>query len=506
MDERSNRWTSGPAIVLYLAAFKLVLQLLVAQRYGYMQDELYFIACSDHLHWGYVDHPPLIVFITKAVRALTGDSLLSLRFLPAIAGAALAWMTGALTRTLGGGRFAQALAALGIIAVPMYLTFHYILSMNAFEPLFWTGLAYVVLVAVTRDRERLFLWVGVIVGLGMLNKYSMLVFATALLLGLLLTPYRNLHAGWLWKGTVVGFLIFLPHLLWAVHNHFPFIQWQHNIHANEWIHESAGAFLIHQVSLTGMASLLWMSGMVFFFFTAAGKPYRFLGWAFVITLGIFFAMHGRNYYPIPAYPMAIASGAVALEQETGKPSRVLIVAAILAGTVFLAPMYIPILPIDSLLRYQSATGMEVPHWSADTLSSPLSLYIVDQFGWQKLAATAANVYGKLPAEERHQAAIFTRTYAQASAIDFFGKQYGLPKAISGHLSYYLWGPGKDTSDVVIFVGYPFESVASVCENAKVGANMQDPYAYPRDMNQPIVVCRGFKINLQTQWSRLRMWY
>ena len=511
VEEQEKRWTSGPAIVLYLATFKLLLHLLVAGRYSYFVDEMYYIACSEHLHWGYVDHPPLIAFITKTVRVVSGDSLLSIRFLPAVAGAALVCLTGAITRTLGGGRFAQAIAALGVIAVPLYLSFHYILSMNAFEPLFWTGLAYVVLLAVKRNNPQLLIWAGVIIGFGLLNKYSIVLFAFALCLGLIFSPYRKfLVSKWLWMGLGCGFLIFAPHLNWLIANHFPFLEWQHNIRGtDQLIRVSPPVFILQQLFLTGTASLVWLAGLVFFFGTSQGKPYRFLGWAFVITMAEFIAMHAKNYYPSPIYAIAIAGGAVALEQLTSsagwKRFRGPLIAVIIAGTAVLAPMFIPILPIDSLLSYQKAIGMYPPRQEACQLdAAPLWGFLGGQFGWQALTEKVAGVYNSLPAWERSHTTIFARTYSPASAIDLYGKQYGLPRSVSTHLGYYLWGPPDSRSDTVIFVGFPFEGIAPACRQPEIVAQIYSPYG--SDMNHPIVLCRGFAGNLQTQWPLLKIWY
>lgn len=508
----SRRWTSGPAIVLYLAAFKLLLHLLVAGRYGYMEDELYFIACGDHLDWGYVDAPPLTAFIAKAERVLTGDSLLSLRLLPAIAGAALVWMTGAITRTLGGGRFAQALAAIGIITVPLYLSLHYVLTMNAFEPLFWTGLAYMVLLAVKRDNPRLLIWFGVIVGFGLLNKYSMAIFASALCIGLLSTPHRKFLASkWLWMGIGIGFLIFAPHLNWLIRHHFSFLELQHNIKSFPGVlAPKATDFILQQFFVTGTASLLWVAGLVFYFGTSKGKPYRFLGWAFVLTMVFFIATKGKNYYPLPTYAIAIAGGALVLERATCKGVRERfrgpLLTVILAGAALLAPMYLPILPIDSLARYQFAIGMYPPRQERFMMGSTISSFFVLQFGWQSLAAKVGNVYRNLPEDDRQRAVIFGRTTGDAAAVDFFGKRYGLPKAISGHLGYFDWGPGNNRSDVVIFVGYNVADIAPICKELEIVDRMYAPYAYPNEMNKPIMVCRGLSVDLQTQWSRFKLWY
>jgi hypothetical protein len=128
MEERTSRWTSGPAIVFYVAVVKLIVQLLVAPRYGFHVDELYFLGCSEHLDWGYIDQPPLIILIAFVARHTLGESLLALRFLPALAGALLVWVTGSITREIGGARFAQAFSAIAVLVSPAYLFMHHLLT------------------------------------------------------------------------------------------------------------------------------------------------------------------------------------------------------------------------------------------------------------------------------------------------------------------------------------------------------------------------------------------
>jgi 4-amino-4-deoxy-L-arabinose transferase-like glycosyltransferase len=117
-EKPENRSTSGHAIVLYLASAKLLLHLVTA-RYGLFRDELYYLACAQHLAWGYVDQPPMIAWIAWFACHVFGTSPLAIRLLPAFAGAALVWMAGLLAREMGGGRFAQAVAELRIIPVPI---------------------------------------------------------------------------------------------------------------------------------------------------------------------------------------------------------------------------------------------------------------------------------------------------------------------------------------------------------------------------------------------------
>lgn len=224
------RWTSGPAIVLYLAGTKLLLHLLTAGRYGIFRDELYYLACAEHLDWGYVDQPPLIALIVWFARHVFGSSLLGLRLLPAIAGAALVWLTGAIAREMGGRRFAQALAALAVIAVPIFLVFHHLLTMNAFEPLVWVGASWCVVRAINAQKATYWLWFGVIIGLGLETKYSVVFFAFGIAAGLVLTQHRRfLKSKWIWLGALAALLIFLPNLLWLVRHDFPFLELMHNI-------------------------------------------------------------------------------------------------------------------------------------------------------------------------------------------------------------------------------------------------------------------------------------
>src|SRR5215469_7382950 len=185
-----THFVSGPAIVLSLAVAKLVFHLLTATRYGIFRDELYYAACSQHLAAGYVDQPPLIAFLIWIVRHTLGDSLIALRLLPALAGAALVWLTGVLAREMGGARFAQALAALAILPVPIYLIMQHWITMNAFEPLVWMGCIWCVVRAINAGQALYWFWFGVIAGIGFETKYSITFLLLGVLVGVLATPER----------------------------------------------------------------------------------------------------------------------------------------------------------------------------------------------------------------------------------------------------------------------------------------------------------------------------
>src|SRR5258708_5601377 len=221
---------AATAVILCLSACKLLVHLYAGRHYGYFVDELYYLACSRHLDWGYVDQPPLIALITWIARLIFGDSLPAIRLLPALAGAAEVFLAGLIARELGGNRFAQGLAATAVLAAPGILATDNLLSMNAFEPLFWVGCAWLVVRILKTGNQRLWVWFGILAGFGLENKYSMLIFGAGLIFGLLATPQRRvLASGWLWLGGAIAFFIFLPNLLWNLKHHFPFLELQTNI-------------------------------------------------------------------------------------------------------------------------------------------------------------------------------------------------------------------------------------------------------------------------------------
>jgi hypothetical protein len=446
---------SAGAVVAAIAAVKLLLHLYAGRRYGYFGDELYYLACADHLTWGYVDQPPLVALVARVARALLGESLPAIRLIPALAGAAKVLLTGLIARELGGKRFAQGLAALCALAAPGFLALDSLLTMNAFEPLFWMGCAWLVIRIVRTGDTRLWLWFGLLAGIGLENKHSMLIFGFGIIAGLLLTPERRfLRTRWLWIAGLVAFLIFLPNLLWNVQRHFPFLELQANIRrSGRNVDLTPLAFLGQEIlAMLPMSAPVWLAGLWFFFFRREGKPFRALGWAWLVAAALILALNPRIYYLFPAFPLLFAGGSVLWERwlagarvQWVKPVYVALIVLMAAA---LAPTMVPLLPVETYIRYSAATHLAPPRIETHRLG-PLPQLFADQFGWDEMVATVARVYNGLPADVRATTAIFAQNYSQAGAVDLLGPRYGLPKAISGHQSYYLWGPREYTGESVI---------------------------------------------------------
>lgn len=498
---------SGPIIVLTLALAKILFHLLTAGRYGIFRDELYYLACSEHLAAGYVDQPPLIAFITWIARHFFGDSLYGLRLLPALAGGATVWLTGKITREMGGGTFAQALAAIAVIAAPVFLLFHHWLTMNAFEPLIWLGCIWCIVRAINRSDRRYWLWFGILIGIGMENKYTIAFLALSVVIGIILTPQRRFLAnGWIWIGALFSLLIFLPNLIWLILHDFPFLELMHNVrHSGRDVVRGPIAFVLDQAGLLNPVLFpLWLGGLAWLFVSRDGGRYRILGWMFVSVLTAFIVLKGKNYYVAPAYPVLFAAGAIGFETITRTKvrwGRVVYVALIVVVTVLLAPLATPVLPVETYIRYQKAIGLEPPK-AENQPTGPLPQHFADEFGWEDMTRETARVYNELPPDQRAITAIFANSYGQAGAIDFFGKNYGLPKAISNHQTYWYWGPREYTGESVIVLGSDgtgdrrhFASVESV-------GRTYHPYSR-RDEHFEIFLCRGLDKPLPERWPAMK---
>lgn len=514
-----HRFTSGPAIVLYIVAVKLALHLLMVARYGIFRDEMYYLACSRHMAWGYVDHPPLTIWIAWFSRVVLGDSPLGVRLIPILTGGALVWLSGKLAREMGGGRFAQAMAALAVLVVPIYLVGHHWLTDNVFEHLIWMGCVWLVVRAVNSGDARYWLWFGVLAGFGFENKYSIAFLLLGLLVGVVLSPHRHfLKSRYLWLGVLACAVISLPNLLWEVRNHYPFLELIHNIRMhNRDVVRSPVAFIADQgMIMNPVLFPLWIGGLIWLFFSGGetgraepgrrGQRYRLLSLAYVVVLSTFIVLKAKNYYVAPIYPMLFAAGAIGLERITqgrriGTWARSIYVVLVIAVGALLLPFSLPVFSPETFLRYQKATGFQPPEIEHQR-TGPLPQWFADEFGWQEMVEKVARVYNSLPAEERARTAIFANNWGEAAAIDFYGPRYGLPQAISPHNTYWMWGPRNYDGSTMIILGSDGRSDRENFESVETVGRVEHPYAR-RDEYFDILLCRGLKFNLQEIWPGLK---
>ena len=527
-----NRWLSPLAVGAYFAIVKLLIHFAFNSNYGYFRDELYFLACGEHLAFGYPDHAPLVALMAKTSRALLGDSLFAIRFFPAVAGAFKVFLTAVLVREFGGKTFAAVLACLCVLCAPVYLAIDNLLSMNSLEPVFWMLCVFFAVRATkeTMNAERgmrneetqnpkskiqnsslNWLFFGAFAGLGLMNKHSMLFFGFALLLGLLLTNKRKAFLDkYFWLGGAIAFLIFLPNVVWQINNDFATLELLRNVQTSgKNVELSPFQFFVSQImALLPLTAPVWLAGIYFFLFDQNGKRFRFLGIAYLVLLALMIFLKAKDYYLVPVYPMLFAGGAVFWEQLTEK-IRVLRFAKyalsllIAIPAIVAAPVVLPILPVEKLISYQNAIGYKPPKAEVSH-DSPLQQIFSDQFGWREMTEKTAEVYNSLPPEERAKAGIYASNYGEAGAIDFFGAPYGLPKAISPHQSYFVWGPREYTGEILILLGASKTDAEKSCESVEEKTEINHPLS-PSYEKYKIIVCRQTKKPLPEIWQSLKHW-
>jgi hypothetical protein len=472
--------------------------------YGYFRDELYYIACTDHPGWGYVDHPPLSILLLWLNRSILGDSLFALRFPTAVASAVLVYLTGLLVSELGGGKKAQLISCLSVLFAPIYLILDDFFSMNAFEPLFWMGAALVLIRILNTGNQRLWLLFGVIAGLGLQNKHSMAFFGLAVIVGLILTPSRReFMSRWIWLGGALAAVIALPNVIWQMTHNWATLEFLQRAQQLKNYPMSLSSFFGMQVLFHHpMVGPLWITGLAVLFFQKSFTPYRSFGYAYVFLFLFFVLQRGKPYYLSPIYPVILAAGAIALEEYVLQKSRTWIFTAYTAlvaiAGMALLPMSLPLIPPQEYARIAAALGINQVKTERQG-DTKLPQVLADRFGWREMTQDVARVFHSLTPEEQSRTAIYTQNYGEAGAIDFFGRQFGIPKAISGHNSYWLWGPGDTTRDIVIIVGGKEEEHQRGFESVELVAVHTSDYAMPYETNLPIYICRKLKMPIEKIW-------
>jgi Dolichyl-phosphate-mannose-protein mannosyltransferase len=501
---------SDTALLLGLAAAKIFLQLLGISRYGLFRDELYYMACGQHLAWGYIDQPPIVALIAWLACHLFGDSLFAIRLLPVLAGAATVVLTALLSRELGGGRLAQFVAAIGVLFAPLFLAMDGFLSMNAFEPVFWLSGAWIVVRIVKGASPKLWLAFGVVAGLGLENKHTMLVFGLALTIGLLLSNGCVLfRSKWIWAGALLAFALFLPNLIWEARHGWPQIEVVQNAQNFKNVRMSAAGFLFDQLLFVQLFSLpLWLGGLAWYFFAPEGKRFRFLGWTYLIVLAIFMLLDGKSYYLLPAYPLLMAAGGLAFERFSDSQRRPLLTAAypavLILGGLITLPFGVPVLPVDTFVTYSNAIPYARFVKTERDATADLPQLYADMFGWEGMAETIAGVYHSLPQSEQASCAILAGNYGEAGAIDYYGPKLGLPPAISGHNSYYLWGPRRYSGGCVILFGERSNEYKNYFGSVERVATISNPHAMPSEQNVPVYLCRKPRAPLASLWPHFSL--
>jgi hypothetical protein len=493
--------------VLVIAGISVVVHLLFANNYGYFRDELYFMAMSQHPAFGYVDVPPVVPWITLIPRLLTGNALWALHVLSALVCAGIIILTGVMARLLGGSDWVQGLAALGSATSLVLLAGGSTYTYDVFDQFWWALAAVILIVMLRAEQPHHWLGFGVVTGLGLLTKETIVFWGFALVVGLLLTRERRLlFTRWTLLGGLIALAMLLPFLLWNAANGWASLQYWAGYSAN---HSGGGTpldFLLNQILVNNPFLVpLWGAGL-WYFFSARGARYRVFAWAYVILFVLFALTQAKSYFISPAYPPLFAGGAMVFGQWHVRRPRLVTVypVVLILGTLLLAPAALPVLPPATYAHlYGSSGNSGAQQDSGDAYGMPQSL--ADRFGWPEQVALIAKVYHSLPPGQQREACIFASNYGEAGALVAFGARYHLPPVISGHNAFYIWGPQSCTGQVLITINIPPQTAAQAFGSVTVAAHTSCKACVNFENNAPILILRDPREPFRVLWTQAKMY-
>jgi len=481
-----------------LINFLIYLITQVFFSYGIFRDEYYYLACANRLALGYVDHPPLSIYVLAGWKFLFGNSLIAIRFVPAISSSVTIFLIGLFTLQLDGKKIAVIIAMLAFMLTPIFLGMNTIYSMNTFDFLFWILSAYLFLNIIQTENKKNWIWLGVVLGLGLLNKTSVFWLGAGILAGTLFTPLRkDLKTKYPYIAFVIAILIFSPYVIWNITHDFAHLEFMRNAATRKYGGLTPISFIMDQVLIHNpLTILIWLPGIIFFFFKRDSKQFRALGFIWLTTFLILLINgHSKGEYVSVAYQILFAGGAVLIEKWSALPKRSWVkhsiaVSVIITG-VLLSPFARPLLSPEAFISYQAAIGLEPPSNEGHKLVG-LPQFYSDMFGWEELAINVSKVYQSLSKEEREKTLVYCSNYGKAGAIEYYSKKYPLPKVICPHNNYWYWWPAEKNYSTIIIIGGEIEDyLESLNEVYKAGFHKTN-YAMPYENNQTIFVGRGLK--------------
>jgi hypothetical protein len=485
-----------------LALANFLIHVLTNDQYGFHRDELAMLDDARRLAWGYVAYPPVTPFITRLSLELFGPSLVSMRLVAALTTSLTMVLVGLMARELGGARLAQVVAALAAAVAPRVFHMGGRLDYATFDYLWWVVAAYLTIRLLKSEDLRWWLAIGAVIGLGMMTRYTMIVFVASLAGGVVLARARRyLTSPWLWGGVALSLLIFLPNMIWQGQHDFISLDLLRSIYSRDIAIGRSEGFLIEQffVCTNPFTVPFWVAGLYFYFVTPAGTRYRLLGWLYVIALGVFLTAQGRSTYLTPAYPLLFAAGAVVWERwfrslsaRKARFAQGLTWGALVASAALSSALVLPVAPVNSDL------------WD---VTSPMHNGFTGEIGWHELVDTVEEVYDTLPPDEKSHTAILAGDFGEAGTIDLYGPAHNLPPAISAINSYWLPDYGDPPPEILIVLGYQGHQLEgrffNTCDligpaTSRYGVKNEEPTAYPG-----VFVCRDPRRSWTEMWQDLQ---
>jgi len=448
-QNKAFSFTDSLSYITFFVLCLILLHLPFLARYGIHRDELLWFSSASRLSFGYPDFAPMVVWFTWLSKGLFGKSIIALRFIPLLCGAGLIILTGTMVRELGGRRFAITISSISLILSPYFARSSHYMSQESLAVIFWAAVSLSVLWGLKNGRGVIWLTLGIVYGLGIMARHSILIYGVGIIAGLFLTQYRyHLVGKWLWLSIGMVFLICLPNLFWQLHNDWATITFLKEALKGTG-NPNLSEFILGQIFYIGpLRVIICILGLIFLLRSWIDS-HHVLGWACLVFFLFLAVTKSKIYYTLPAYTILLAGGSVALEKYITSNFRrkLLIICLLITGTIVL-PVSLPILPLKYVDAYAEAITFDKLKNSFEVTG-----YYHDMIGWESHATSIHEIYKQLPKEIQNRCYFLCSNYGQASALEYFLEFSGRPPVASNHLSWHFWGPPDDVYDVALALSY-----------------------------------------------------
>ncbi|MEO8517219.1 MAG: glycosyltransferase family 39 protein [Flavobacterium sp.] len=484
-------------IVFFLALVKLLIHLVGNQNYGFQRDELLHLSVSEHLDWGYMEFPPFIAVVGKFAHFIFGYSLPGIRLFSTLAGVAILIICCLMAKELGGKRSAVFLAGISVLAFIPYFRNHTLFQPVAFDQLFWTLGFYVLIRYFNTKNVKFLIYLGITAGIGLMNKYTIVVWGFGIVVGLLFYEKGNLFKNkWLYVSGLIALVIVLPNVIWQYIHHFPLLTHLQKLKDSQLDEIGPYDFALSQLK-SPFTLTVGLIGLFACFFDEQLRKFKSIAIAVLVIFFTMWVLQSKAYYFFAIYPVLFALGAVKIEELLQKkPIWIYVVAFfVLAPGIYFIPKDAPVLPIEKFVAYAKLK----PEKDGRII---LTSDYADMFGWEEQVKLVDSIYQSLPQKEKEKCTVLAQNYGEAGAIEILGKKYNLPNPVSSHGSFWLWGPGIKNAEVFISIGNEKEMIYRHFDEHILVKMIKHKYAIDEENNIPVYICRKPKDDIVKIWPTL----
>src|SRR4051794_16935936 len=334
-------WGAVGAVAFATAAVSLAF----AHGYGFHRDELYFMQAGPHPAWGYDDQPPLTPLLARAATAVFGATPTGLRVPSALALAACVLLAGLTARELGAGRRGQVVASVSLAASGALFIGH-LVSTTTYDFLAWTLLLYLAVRIVGREEPRLWPVFGLVLGLGLLNKWLVLTLIVALGIGLVADRRLGLVLNrWVLAAALIAVALWLPNLVWQADHDWPQRELAGQIADEDPVGTRAGFLPFQLLIVSPLLAFVWIAGLIWLVRAPEARRFRWLGFAYLALIVLCVLSGAKEYYAVGFYPALLAAGGCRLERPFGRRGPQLAFAGLVAASLLVtSAIAFPVIP------------------------------------------------------------------------------------------------------------------------------------------------------------------